>query len=260
VEINWSKIDLGGTGAKTYEGLIKLFLDVFSYSVIKKNYDHSMDESIYFVEKMLDSDPKQRYVQYSAFIKKIIKHFNESGISRYTDLLLTIDTEEKAELFLQKANISINDLMGFLHYLRSWVLPKKIYLSELIDKKKHDEQKFAMTLRENNIKFTLDLFEVGHTKAGRKKLSKETGIPEEFLYELLNKADFSRIPFCIGKCVNHYYSMGFKTLEHLANTSHKEIERMFTEYQKRINRNMKSALDPYHGSMIAKILPKIVEH
>jgi hypothetical protein len=54
--------------------------------------------------------------------------------------------------------------------------------------------------------------------------------------------------------------MGFKTLEHLANTSHKEIERMFTEYQKRINRNMKSALDPYHGSMIAKILPKIVEH
>jgi hypothetical protein len=38
-----------------------------------------------------------------------------------------------------------------------------------MDKKKHDEQKFAMTLRENNIKFTLDLFEVGHTKAGRKR-------------------------------------------------------------------------------------------
>jgi len=30
------KIDLGGTDAKTYEGLIKLFLDVFSYSAIKK--------------------------------------------------------------------------------------------------------------------------------------------------------------------------------------------------------------------------------
>jgi hypothetical protein len=51
VEKNWFKIDLGGTGAKTYEGLIKLFLDVFSYSVIKKNYDHNIDESIYFVEK-----------------------------------------------------------------------------------------------------------------------------------------------------------------------------------------------------------------
>jgi len=255
-----SILDLGGTGAKTYEELIKLILDVFSYSVIKDNYDHSMDEALNYVGKLLDSDPKQRYGQYSVFLKKLIRKFRELGISCYTGLLLTIDTKEKAEMFLQKAHITIRELVEFLSYLRNWVLPKRIYLSEFVEKENRDEAELVKKLSEKNVRFSLDLFELGQTKAERKNMSKETDVPEEFLYELLNKADFNRIPYCRGKCAIHYFNMGFKTLQQLANTSNQEIDSMFTEYQKRINRNMKSALDPYHGSIIAKALPKIVKH
>jgi hypothetical protein len=255
-----SFLDLGGTGAKTYEELIKLILDVFSYSVIKDNYDHDMDEALNYVSKLLDSDPKQRYGQYSMFMKKLIGKFRESGISSYTDLLSTINTKEKAKLFLQKANITIQELMGFLSYLRNWVLPKKIYLSEFVEKENRDEVEFVRKLSENNVRFNLDLFELGQTKAERKNMSKETSVPEGFLNDLLSKVDFNRTPYCRGKCAIHYFNMGFKTLEQLANTSHEEVDKMFTEYQKRINRNMKSALDPYHGSIIAKALPKIVKH
>ena len=120
---------------------------------------------------------------------------------------------------------------------------------------------YVTTLRENGIRFTLDILEKGRTKEGRQRIRKETGVPEDFIYDLVNRADLTCMPYISGKTVKHYFGGGYKSLEKLAKAELSQLTEDMVEYLDSIGMKLsRSFIELDSGIAIAKILPKVVEN
>ena len=150
-------------------------------------------------------------------------------------------------------------MIRVLKYLLFWVLPTKMYLRELIDKKNSTHLQYATVLREAGIRFTLDILEKARTPIEREKIARETGIPLDFVYELVNRADFTRMPYVSGKTVNHYFKGGYRSLKELAEVELSQLTKYMARYFDSIGVKLsKSFIELDSGIAIARLLPKIV--
>jgi hypothetical protein len=130
----------------------------------------------------------------------------------------------------------------------------------LIDKENHSQKEYITALRTNNIRFTLDVLEIGRTKEGRVKIAIKTGVPEDFIAELVNRADFTRMPYISGKTVWHYFTGGYNSLEKLVNSDLDKLREDMTKYFDSIGRKLsRPILELDSGIIILKILLKIVK-
>ena len=136
-----------------------------------------------------------------------------------------------------------------------------MYLRELIDKKNQTHLDYITTLRKNKIRFTLDILEKGRTIKERKKMTEETGVPRNFLSELVNRADFTRMPYISGKTVRHYFGVECKSLEQLAKTELNQITKAMEKHLNSLGVKLsRSFIELDSGVAIAQVIPKIVEN
>jgi len=241
-----------------YEILIQKIREVLSYNFIQEYYNHNMKEAVMYSEKLLGYHPK--YNEYTSRIMKVFKELESLTVKNYNDLVDKVDTREKCEDLVRKAKLPFQDLISTLNYIFRWVLPfKNVYLRQLVDESNAVEVDYVKRLSEHNIRFNLDILEHGRTNKGREKLSEETGIPEAFILDLVNRADLTRLPYMNKKTVVHLCKAGYDTVDKLARVDAEKLRRNMKSYFGKEGIRLGSFIDIAGLAAWAEAIPKIVE-
>lgn len=256
MEIDWNsvkKITLW-----QYEDLIEKILKPLSYSFIQEHYSHNMQEASNYVRKLLGYDPK-----YEKFIEKLVRTFKSlenAKIKDYSDLIEKVETRKKCENFLGNAKISFKDLISLLNYVFRWVLPfRNVYLKQLIDPENESHIAYIKKLKEQDIKFNLDILECSRTRKSRAKLSETEKIPEGFILDLTNRADLTRLPYMSKKTVEHLCNAGYDCVSKLAKAEAGKLREDMKSYFNKVNIRLGYFIDLAGLIVWARTVPKIIE-
>ena len=240
-----------------YEELIEKISDVFSYSFVQQRYDHNMREAIGYARKLFGYDPK--YAKRISRIAKTLKTLNGLKVGNYTDLVHDVENKRKCEDFLRRTPLSFQDLIFLLNYIFRWVLPHRLYLSELIDTENERYKDYVERLRLCGTRFNLDILEHGRTSEGREKLVKNTKIPRPFIFNLVNLADMSRLPFSNRKTVRHLLAGGYGSMTKLAQTDSEKLVEDMRLYFEGIGIRLSGFIDLKGIARWAKTVPIVLE-
>ena len=246
-----------------YEDLIKKMLSILNYGFVQENYSHTMPEAIAYSERI-----RRNYLQNGkepTVVHEITEHFRKLdnlGIKNYLDLVQRVKTRGKCEKFLEETGFIFDALIPVLSYLFRWVLTFKCPIKELLDTMSKTDITIAEILKRHKVRCNLDVLEEYRTRASRAKFSRETGVAEEFLLEVVQRADISRIAYVRGKTIKHLCGGGYNTLDKLANADIKKMEADMTAYYATIGKSFSDfktviPLDWMIGG--AKTLPRVVE-
>jgi len=256
MEIDWNVVKK--MTLWSYEDLIEKILKVLSYNFIQEHYNHSMKEAKKYATRLLGYDPK--YAEYISKLTDIFKKLESSKVKNYTELVHQVENREKCEEFLRKAKLPFKDLISVLNYIFRWVLPfRNVYLRQLIDINNETHKEYIEELRKLNIKFNLDILEYSRTIAGREKISKETGIPEAFILNLVNRADLTRLPYMSRKTVDHLFGGGYDNIDKIAQADTRKFREDMKSYFDRIGVKLSGFIELEGIVEWAKTIPKIVE-
>jgi hypothetical protein len=244
----------------SYSDLTKRLKYTLSYSFVRKAYHHDMQEAQVYARQLLGDDPKQRYGGWLENLQKTFNKMGTAGVKDYQDLITRLGSEEELEAFAQKLDIPIGDIIGVLKLLLYWVLPGKINLNQLVDPQETQKLANLAILKEHGIRSNLDILEKGSSLAGRTNLAAQSGLPLEFITEMTNRADFTRMPYFHGKTINNFFGAGYSTLELLANADLAKLSADMLRYGQSIGKNLKFGMEVDSGGIIARVLPKVVEY
>lgn len=241
-----------------YEDLIKKLLKVLSYDFIQKHYNHNMKEAKGYVGKLLGYD--QKYAEYTIKLTDVFEKLDRLKVQNYTELVQRVTDREKCKRFLSQAGLPFEEFISALNYIFRWVLPfRNVYLRQLADTSNEVHKDHIESLRDHEIKFNLDILEHGRTKKGRMKLSRETEIPEDFLSDLVNRADLTRLPYMSKQTVNHLCSAGYNTIDELARVDIEKLKNDMKSYFGKKGIRLGSFIDLTGLIEWARAVPKIVE-
>ena len=256
--VNWQEIKKDLSPIKDYEDLAKRFRDAAAYAFVRKHFNLSMTEMVEYTLQMLGGDTKNRYTQWMEALIRSFHRLAEAGVRDVLNLVEQVDTREKFEGFLAQSGMEAKELVGVLKYLVYWFLPPKKYLGELV---KDDPIVLGdiAKLRSCGIRFNLDLLEWGATTEARKVLAERCGLPEAAIAGLVNRSDFSRLPWTNKVTVSNYIGSGYVSLAQLANTSLEQVSADFYRYGESIGKNFKYGSEIDNAHRIARIVPKVVQ-
>lgn len=259
--IDWEEVERLVKPAPNYRTLVKRNLEILSYDFVRKYYNHSMKQAENYTTRLLGDYPRPKYGEYMKKLNKVFKQLDMLGVKNYLEFMHHVETKEKFEEFHSKAGLSMREIIRAIKYLFFWVLPSKKYLRDLIDANNQEHLEYVTTLRKKGLRFTLGILEKGRIKEGRQRIAEETDVPEDFIYDLVNRADLTRMPYISGKTVKHYFGGGYNTLEKLANADLSQLTKDMTKYFDLIGMKLRASfMELDSGIVIAEILPKIVEH
>jgi hypothetical protein len=258
--VDWDEVNRLVRPSPDYQTLIKRLLEVFSYEFVKSHYNHDIAAAEAYAARLLGGDPRGRYGEWLEILVGTFRHLDRLGVKDCLEFVHRVETRDKLDDFYELSGLALSEIIGVLKYLLNWVLPTRLYLRELVDKDNVQAVEYISILREGGIRFTLDILEKGRTKRGRGEISVATGVPEDFIYEMVNRADFTRLPYTRGSVVRHYFDGGCRSLEKLANTDLATLNEDLTRHFNAIGMSLKRAMELDSGAAIAKILPELVEH
>jgi hypothetical protein len=261
MEIDWSLVKKRTLWH--YEDLIKKMLNVLNYDFVQEHYNHKMKEAVLHSEKI-----RQGYLQNGKeafFIAKITEHFRKLDflrISDYQDLVQRVNTRDKCEAFLRETGFGFGALIQVLNYLFRWVLPFRCPVRELVGTLADADETYMEVLKTHKIRCNLDVLENYRIKSSRVTFSKETGVTETTVLELVHRADISRLAYVRGKTIKHLCGGGYDTLGKIAAADRKKMEADMTAYYATIGKSFSDfktviPLDWMIGG--AGVLPRVVE-
>lgn len=122
-------------------------------------------------------------------------------------------------------------------------------------------KEFINKLENIGIKTERQLLDIGHTKDGREKLFKATGIPKKHILELVRLSDLARITGVKKIRAGLYYESGLNTLEKMAKCDPEELRKISAEYIKKSGFDgvPPTPKEAEHTVTMAKYLTKNVE-
>jgi len=260
VEVDWAEVERLAKPSPNYEDIPTRLNQILAYPFVREFYNHNMKDAQAYATALIGGDPKQRYGEWLAVLLQTLQRLDELHIENYVDFVAWVETREKFEGFFKRAKLTLNEIIGLLKYLLYWVLPSRVYLREVIDKEDAVALSHITTLRENGIRYTLDILEKGRTKQNRKEIAENTKVPEDFIYDIVNRADFTRLPYIRGSSIRHYFNIGYNTLDKLSKVDFPTLRNGMTTYSKSIGKDLSRVIELDSGIAIAKILPKLVEY
>jgi hypothetical protein len=99
----------------------------------------------------------------------------------------------------------------------------------------------------------------GISAAGRRSLAEASGLSGKTVSELVNRADFSRLPWASKATISNIIGAGYASMSQLANANPEQLYADFFAYGKRIGKNLKLGNEIENSYRIARIVPKLVE-
>jgi hypothetical protein len=257
--VNWDEVQKQIYPAPNYEDVTGRLRTGFSYAFIRELYNHSMPEAGAVAARLLGINPKQHYTAWIKELQASFQLLEAAGVGDTRDLLRQVETRQKLEDFCARTQTPAKNVVSPLIFLMYWVLPAKIYLRELTEKDDPQKLAWATTLRENGVRFNLDILEQGRTPGGRQELARRTAVPEEWVCELTNRADFTRVAYTNGKTILHLCRGGYGSMARVKNTPLPQMMGDMQAYFNRIGMHMKSGMEFDAIWCIAATLPDLVE-
>ncbi len=256
--VDWEKLKIHLRPIPNYEDLARRLRDSLAYPLVSENYNFSMSQAAEYTRALLGGDTRQRYQEHTRQIITALRRLKSAGVKDIIHLVGETSRRELLQDFTVQYQMAAEDVVDVLRYLIYWVLPEKRYLSELA-KGRPDELERVLCLRENGIRFTLDLLEKGRTPREREALAAQTGLPEETISMLTHQSDMMRMPYTRAASAQSYYHAGYRSLESLAKADISELDSAMMTYGASIGKNLHHGMDFDNCIRIARIVPQIVE-
>lgn len=255
---DWDVVQNAMVPIKDYEDLIGRFQVAFQYSFVRASYNLTMPQHSDYARRLLESDTRGRYAEYAALLVKIFNRLDQAGIGDTLDLMARVEKREQLKLFAEQNSIYAHEVVHALKYLAYWVIPAEKYLSGLV---RNDAEilEAIQTLRRSGIRTNLHMLEAGIHAAGRKALAEASGLPEAVILELVNRADFSRLPWASKATISNIMGAGYTSLAELATADPEKLYADFFQYGRAIGKNLKLGNEIENSYRIAKIVPVLVQ-
>ena len=114
-------------------------------------------------------------------------------------------------------------------------------------------------LRGLGIRTNLELLQQGITAAGRKALAGSSGLSQAVILELVNRADFSRMPWASKATISNIMGAGYGSIAQLASAKPEQLYADFYRYGQAIGKNLKLGNEIESSHRVAKIVPALLK-
>ncbi len=256
--INWEAVQKAIFPIKNFDDVCQRLRESFGYWFVHDAYNFSLPELSNYTQNLLGGDPRGRYSIYNSRLKSTISGLYTFGIENLVSLKDHTASREHLELLVDQCGIPAGEIAMVLKYLIYWVVPANKYLGGLIQPEP-DIQQDILKLREFDIRSNLDMLQAGTTPAGRKVLADKTKISLAKITGLVNRADFSRLPWASKATISNIIGAGYLSLIQLANADPEQLVTDFFRYGKSIGKNLKLGNEIESSYRIAKILPQVIK-
>jgi Domain of unknown function (DUF4332) len=256
--VNWDEFQKTLFPIKNFEEAIKHMRVSFGYAFVVERFNLSMTELIKYTHELLGGDARGRYVDYEGQIVRILSTLQRAGVNSVLELKSRIESPEALEAFIRQSGMDGRDIASVLKYLIYWFIPREKYLSGLV-RDDPETGNAVKILQGKSIRTNLELLERGIRSVGRKAVAEISGLPEEVITALVNRADFSRLPWASKATISNIIGAGYGSMEKLANANPDQLYEDFFRYGKSIGKNLKLGNEIESSYRVAKIVPKIVE-
>ena len=236
--INWNEVNQALSPIKDYEDLFRRLRESFAYPFVSENYNFSMPELANYTQRLLGGDSRRRYVEYVTWLTRVLTELHQAGVINTQVLIAKVETREQLEVFTEQSGVHAQDVVAVLKYLIYWVIPMKKPLSGLVREELLTRDAIKV-LRELGISTNLELLQQGITATGLKALADSSGLPETVILNLVNLADFSRLPWASKATIANIMGAGYRSLAQLANANPEQLFADFFRYGKAIGKNLK---------------------
>jgi hypothetical protein len=256
--INWDEVQRELSPIKDYEDLCQRLHESFSFSFVCNTFNFSLPALINYTQKLLGGDSRGRYTEYASKLIRIFSELHAAGIQTVLDLKERTANREQLEIFTEQSKVSSMDTVAVLKFLIYWFIPGEKYLSGLI-RDDPDINHAIKVLGELGIRTNLELLQKGNTTIGRKSLVEASGLPAGVISELVNRSDFSRMPWASKATISNIIGAGYGSLAQLAKADPEMLYADFFRYGKSIGKNLKLGNEIENSYRIAKIIPELMQ-
>jgi hypothetical protein len=256
--VNWDEIQRVISPIKDYDDLCHRLQVSFSYPFVHQIFNFTMPDLVRYTKKLLGGDAHGRYTGYESTLIKIINELHQAGVQNLVDLKEKVANRKQLEIFVEQSGVSAYDIATVLKYLIYWFIPPEKYLSGLV----RTDSKLTIAIKrlgEQGVRTNLQLLQAGITPAGCKSLVDSTGLSEASISELINRADFSRLPWASKATISNIIGAGYGRLSKLSNADPEQLYSDFFQYGKSIGKNLKLGNEIENNYRIAKIVPVIFQ-
>ncbi len=257
--VNWEEVHKVIFPIKSYEDLCNRLEVSYSFAFIRRRFNFTLPELADYTKKLLGGDPRNRYTEYVTQLLRIIGLLENAAIHGLIDLKTHTGNREQLENFVQQSNISPRDIGALLKYLVYWVVPGEKYLSGLVGSD-FEANLAVKSLSTLGIRTNLQLLERGITPEGRKALAESAGVWVVHITDLVNRADFSRMPWASKATISNIIGAGYGSLAQLARANPDKLYADFYTYGRKIGKNLKLGNEIQSSYRIAQIVPALVEN
>lgn len=258
MSIDWHEMQEEMSPIKDYDDLRRRWQEAFAYPFVCKTYNFTMLEMAAYTQHLLGEDTRNRYTEYAQRLIETFNQLDQRGVGDIQDLIRQIGTCEEFEIFTERTSIEAKELMALLKYLAYWFIPSKKLLSGLVSNDSSIKDAIQV-LRNRGIRTNLEILQQGLTLAARKAMATSSGVPELIINELVNRADFSRLPWASKATISNIIGAGYGSLKKLANANPEQLYRDFHSYGKSIGKNLKLGNEIDNSHRIAKIMRLVLE-
>jgi hypothetical protein len=234
--------------------------DSLRYPFVHSFYPMSLPDVIVYLDHILRADPLHRQDSYAVYLTDLFGKWIDAGFHSVPLISARCSSVEEVTATASQLNFSLEQVFGTLYYLAYGLLPRNFYLRDLIEKGDDEMAAMCALLRRHGYPNTLDLLEKARTRKGRMALSIETGVPERYLEDLVNRADFTRMGTTAGNMVRNYINSGVTSLEMLVSMPLEDLVDAMTTYLATLGKVPKYGMDLPAAQAQARWIPTIVEH
>jgi hypothetical protein len=256
--VNWDEIQKALVPIKDYEDGCHRLSVSFGYPFITHAFNFTMPELADYSQKLLGGDSRHRYTGYLSQLTGIISELQQAGVENVLDLIGHIETRTRLELFVKQSSIDALNLIMLLKFMVYWFIPGEKYLSGLV-RNDPSTSTAIQALASLGIRTNLQLLQQGLTLAGRRSLADASGLPVEAVSELVNRADFSRLPWASKATISNIIGAGYGSMAQLADAEPHKLYGDFFAYGQSIGKNLKLGNEIENSYRIAKIVPVLVQ-
>ena len=256
--VDWDAITRELSPIPSFEDMSRRLRGAFGYAFVREAYDFTMPALADYTARLLGGDTRQRYTDYAATLIATFRRLGGAGVPGVRALVERIDTRARFAALARETEIDPGALAAGLKFLIYWVVPMSRPLRALA-RPGAEIQKVVEMIRETDLRTSLDLLEAGRAPAGRRALAARSGAPVALIDELIQRADFSRLPWTSAATISNYIGAGFATLEALAEAEPEQAAARYHRYGASIGKNLKLGNEIENGQRIAQIMPRVVE-
>lgn len=255
--IDWNELQKEMYPIRSYEDLSRRWKEAVEYAFVRKYFNFSMTAMADYALRLLGGDTRNRYAEWMNALISTFSQLDKAGVKDLLDLVQQVNTQVEFEGFVALTGIGAKELINILKYLVYWFIPAKKNMKGLV---KNDPQVLdaILKLRSCGISSNLDLLDKGITAEARKVLAKTCGLPETAVIDLVNRADFSRMPWVSAATISNFLGAGYGSIARLANANFEQLSADFYRYGESIGKNFKFGSEIDNSHRIAKIVPKVV--